>query len=92
MLGNSKSIDNDYDISEVNAESYDLIPRDKNFTFRSVRLNFTGAELYEIEIIDRLGQEQKIKISNVRYDSSLTPADFKINVPENVERLYDENY
>ena len=92
LLGDSTSIKNGYSIFSPNRGDYHLTPRNPNSHFQVVRLHFTKDELSQIEIVDRIGHELIIKLSDLQYNPPITAEDFVINAPENAEFLYDGNF
>ncbi len=92
LLGDSTSIKNGYSIVSPNVGDYHLTPRNPHSHFQGVRLHFTKRELSQIEIIDRVGHEQIIELSDLQYNPSLTAEDFVIKGSENAEFLYDGNF
>ena len=92
LLGDSTSIKNEYSIFLPNTGDYHLTPRNPHSNFQMIRLYFTKHELSQIRIIDRIGHELIIELSDLQYNPSLTAEDFVINASENAEFLYDENF
>ena len=92
LLGDSTSIKNEYSILLPNTGDYHLTPRNPHSNFQMIRLYFTKHELSQIRIIDRIGHELIIELSDLQYNPSLTAEDFVINASENAEFLYDENF
>ena len=92
LLGDSTSIRNGYSIFSPNIGDYHLTPRNPHSHFQLVRLHFNKHELSQIEIIDRIGHELIIALSDLQYNPSLTAEDFVINASENAEFLYDGNF
>ncbi len=92
LLGDSTSIKNEYSIFLPNTGDYHLTPRNPHSNFQVIRLYFTKHELSQIEIIDRIGHELIIELSDLQYNPSRTAEDFVINASENAEFLYDGNF
>lgn len=64
-------------------------PRDKESTFESVRMGFSGNTLAAMELKDSFGQTTLLKFSALEKNPALNPAEFKFTPPKNADVISD---
>lgn len=66
-----------------------LIPRSAESDFAGVTLGFDGAELRQLLLDDRLGQQTRIDLSGVRTNPTLSPDLFRFQPPPGADVIDD---
>lgn len=88
------SLEKDFAVSADNTassgmQSYVLSPKDRGSMFTSIRMEFTGNELHEMQLRDHLDHITTIEFKNVKTNTKLPNAMFYFAPPKNVD-IIDE--
>jgi outer membrane lipoprotein carrier protein len=68
-----------------------LIPRSADADFAGVTLGFDGAELRRLVLDDRLGQQTRIDLTEVRTNPRLSPEVFRFEIPAGADVIDDSD-
>jgi chaperone LolA len=66
-----------------------LVPRGGAGDFRELRLGFSGADLREMELVDRLGQRTRIRFTALERNVKLAAATFQFKIPADTDVVGD---
>jgi len=68
-----------------------LIPRSADADFAGVTLGFDGAELRRLVLDDRLGQQTRVDLTEVRTNPRLSPEVFRFEIPAGADVIDDSD-
>jgi chaperone LolA len=66
-----------------------LVPHGGAGDFRELRLGFSGADLREMELVDRLGQRTRIRFTALERNVKLAAATFQFKIPPDTDVVGD---
>ncbi len=70
----------------------ELVPLVQDSDFVGLRVGFCGAELCDMELLDKLGQYTRIHFEDVVIGEPLDPADFRFDPPEGVDVISESDF
>lgn len=90
--GDESTLREQYVIEQVDANTFTLIPRGTEHSFRRLAVSFADNAISGMDIIDRLGQRVVVEFSQVDTSTPLNAADFEFTPPPGDVDLfyYDE--
>ena len=93
LLAGKGRVGDGYDAEELPAagglEWLRLLPRGGNGDFRELRFGFSGTDLRELELVDRLGQRTKIRFDRIERNPRLPAETFRFKVPPGADVVGD---
>lgn len=90
--GDETALREQYVVEQVDANTFSLVPRDTEHSFRRLLVSFADNTISGMDIIDKLGQRVVVEFSQVDSSTPLSAADFEFTPPPGDVDLfyYDE--
>jgi len=93
LLAGNNEIEKHFDLKDLGKrgtmEWLEATPRDKESTFESLRMGFSGTGLEVMELRDHFGQTTVIRFSGLERNPKLAPGAFKFVPPKGVDVIGD---
>ena len=88
LSGYGDTVTRDFDVTTYNKGNkayFDLHSKSSKANFQRVKLVFVGDELSGLELYDQLGQHTTVVLTNIKNNTTLSPALFKFKTPKGVD-------
>ncbi len=93
LLSRHQAIEEDFVVNELpsrnNITRLELVPKDTQAQFDSVRINLRWKKLLSFELVDNLGQTTYIKFRKVRRNPKVAAKKFRFKPPKGVDIIQD---
>jgi outer membrane lipoprotein carrier protein len=93
FIGEVSGLDDSYQVTahdDNGTVSYTLIPQDQQSLYREINLTFSGDKPVAMSLLDTLGQQTRIDLSDVQSNQAIDPLLFDFVVPDGADVLYDD--
>lgn len=88
LSGYDDTVARDYEVKQIsqgNAEGFDMKAREHKAGFQRVKMFFKGDELRGLELYDQLGQVTKVDLNQVKINPKLSESLFQFKPPKGVD-------
>ncbi len=89
LLSTTAELEETFDIADqgqtAGMDWVELIPKDGDGVFASIRLAFRASQLATMELRDNLGHHTVLTFSNIKVNPQLDRATFKLDIPKGVD-------
>jgi outer membrane lipoprotein carrier protein len=85
LLGNLDQLNNDFNVTRSDDNSFSLNPKQKNSLFVAIQLKFTDSVLNRIDYQDNFGQSTQLSLTQVKLNPQLAKSDFVFDIPQDVD-------
>jgi outer membrane lipoprotein carrier protein len=93
LLSSGDDLERDFTITEIGAvgdlQWVELTPRDKNTSFKQIRLGFDQHNLRTMELMDNFGHTTRLEFSHVQRNPKLAASLFEFTPPPGVDVIGD---
>ncbi len=91
LLGSNNAIDEEFTVTDLGTRDgiawVELLPKDQENQFTTVRLGFDQSTLKEMELLDNFGQSTYIRFNKAERNITLNPELFKFEPPPGVDLI-----
>ena len=95
LLSSSRRMEEDFFVNLLSSQNgvmlFDLIPKDAQAQFDSMRINLSGKKMLGLELVDNLGQTTFITFNQVKRNQTLGKELFIFTPPAGVDIITDDN-
>ncbi|RKZ36514.1 MAG: outer membrane lipoprotein carrier protein LolA [Gammaproteobacteria bacterium] len=95
LLSSSRRMEEDFFINLLSSKNgvmrFELIPKDAQASFDSMRINLSGKKMLGLELIDNLGQTTFITFNKMKQNQKLSKELFIFTPPAGVDIITDDN-
>lgn len=90
LTGDVSTLEQDFDISKVSDDCFELKPKKGEGTFQWIKVSFKDKILKEMEMLDQLGQRSLFTFKDIVLNGNLSEQLFHFTPPKGVDVLNNE--